>query len=265
VARPRLESKEWWPEFLQLKDRMPLKELATRFGVSVNGLSRALKRAGIERAPVRGSSAPSKAAPQPARVDPRSAEAQEWWPEFLQLKDKQSLARLAKKFGVAEITLQRALKRTGVERRSQRGARGGRESRRAARRIKPFIELLGRLPDGDIAERAGVSRYAVAQYRKRRDIPSVREPAVGEAPPHAPEPAPATGSTPVVEDPTSPVVETGLQAFRVEVVVGDADRTFVVVGRDLADAAGLAQGSIGRLLPADGWRIQRMEFVGPAL
>ena len=53
-------------------------------------------------------------------VDPRSVEAQSWWPDFLASKDDFSLQQLAHRFGVAPISLQRAMKRTGVERKSQR-------------------------------------------------------------------------------------------------------------------------------------------------
>ena len=251
MARPRLESADWWPELLELQERQPLKELAERFGVSVNGLSRALKRAGVDHRPVRGPGDPAHAGVRDP--DPRSAEAQPWWPEFLALKDRQSLARLARRFGVAEITLQRALKRTGVDRRSQRGARAGRESRKAARMIKPFADLLGRIPDGEVARQAGVSRYAVAQYRKRRSIPSVRLAREEQA-------GPTTPSVPTSPDQISAwlvrvTLETGRQ------------RTFVVTGRNLEEAVRAATGSVGERMEGSTqrWRITGLELAGSPL
>lgn len=246
MARPRLETSDWWPQLLELHERLPLKELAERFGVSVNGLSRALKRAGVDHRPVRSSEASGGADASP---DPRSAEAQEWCPEFLALKDRHSLAKLARRFGVAEITLQRALKRTGVERRSQRGARAGRESRKSARAIKPFAELLGKVPDGEVARQAGVSRYAVAQYRKRRDIPSVRSGSPAAAP-------------------LPPVVGEGVQAWVVSVTMASGRvRTFVVAGACLTSAVQAAEVAIPTRLASsrESWTITGLELAGPPL
>ena len=249
MARPRLETTDWWPELLELQDQLPLKVLAERFGVSVNGLSRALKRVGIQHRPVRapqGGDGQGEATP-----DPRSAEAQEWWPEFLELKDRQSLARLAKRFGVAEITLQRALRRTGIDRRSQRGARAGRESRKAARLIKPHADVLGLVPDGEVARRAGVSRYAVAQYRKRRSIPSVR---AGR------------------EERSSPAQHSGAgeqrEAWLVRVTMrGGRVQTFVVAGSSLDEVLKVARDSVEQRLAgcSEPWAITGLELVGTPL
>ncbi len=245
MARPRLETADWWPELLKLQERLPLKELAERFGVSVNGLSRALKRAGVEHRPVRS---PDPGSGADAPPDPRSAEAQPWWPEFLALKDRHSLAKLARRFGVAEITLQRALKRTGVGRKSQRGARAGRESKRAARAIKPLEGLLGQVPDGEVARQAGVSRYAVAQYRKRRGIPSVR--------------SSTTGAGPV-----RPQGE-GVQAWVVRVTMASGRvRSFVVAGKSLGDAVRAAEAAVRRRLAgcSEEWAITGLELAGTPL
>jgi transcriptional regulator with XRE-family HTH domain len=244
-----LESTDWWPELLRLQDHLPLKDLAERFGVSVNGLSRALKRAGIQHRPVRhhvdggpgGAGAP----------DPRSAEAQDWWDEFLALKDRQSLSKLARRFGVAEITLQRALKRTGIDRRSQRGARAGRESRKAARLIKPHADLLGKIPDGEVARLAGVSRYAVAQYRKRRSIPSVR---TGQGRPSAPPPiARASGE---------------VEAWLVRVTMeGGRVRSFVVASPSIEEVVPVATAQVAERLAGtkERWSITGLELVGVPL
>jgi len=282
MPRPRLDSAAWWPELLTLKDDLSLSEMSERYGVSINGLSRALKRAGVKRKTVRRGRGPAKkpvAAPKGA--DARSAEAQDWWDDFLALKDQKPLADLAKRFGVAEITLQRAMKRTGTQRRSQRGARGSAQARKAARRLKPIIDTLGTVPDAVVAEQTGLTRYAVAQYRRRNGIPSVRDPSATPAPP----PAPAAKATPAVRAPkaTAAVASTrapaapaprraapsrsDAEAYLVRVSVDHGSVKYVVVGRDLADAASQAQASITKRYGSSGsdWTIQGMEFLGLAL
>ncbi len=47
----RLEDRPWWPELLELKDALSLRELAARYGVSPAAISNALKRNGIARRP----------------------------------------------------------------------------------------------------------------------------------------------------------------------------------------------------------------------
>jgi transcriptional regulator with XRE-family HTH domain len=251
MPRPRLESAAWWPELIELKDDLSLSELSEKFGVSVNGLSRALQRAGIERRAARRGRGPARKPKLTKGPDPRSAEAQEWWADFLALKDRKSLADLAKRFGVAEITLQRAMKRTGTGRKSQRGARGSQQSRKIARLLKPLRHLLGTVPDPEIASQSGLSRYAVAQYRRRHGIPSVRD-SGGE--PTVPEGA--------VQSPMLP-----REAYLVRVVVGEEIVKYVVVGRDLADAATRAQAGVTQRFGSGSrkWTIEALVFLGPAI
>lgn len=265
MPRPRLESASWWPELLEVKDELSLSEMADRFGVSINGLSRALKRAGIERKTVRRGRGPAKKSTAPKGADPRSAEAQDWWDEFLTLKDRKPLAELAGRFGVAEITLQRAMKRTGTERRSQRGARGSQQARKAARRLKPLAHLLGNLPDADIAAQTGLTRYAVAQYRRRNGVPSVRSggassPMAAAAPVAAQAPAP-----PDARVKAAPRAQA--EAYLVRVSVDGGTVKYVVVGRDLADAAGQAQAAVTERYGhgARDWTIEGLEFLGLAI
>ena len=248
MPRPRLESSDWWPSLLAEKDSKPLRELAATYGVSVNGLSRALKRAGIERGRVRGAAVgPDAAADSP---DPRSIEARDWWSDFLDRKDKQSLSSLATRYGVAEITLQRAMKRTGTSRKSQRGAKGNRQARAAARKLGPLKDLLGTVPDADVADRAGVSRYAVAQYRKKQGIGSSREP-LGQ--PEGTRVRTTSARTPS---------KRGLEAYLVH--VRGTEERLVVIAADLAEAAATAQAGIASRSGGKG-RIEGLEYIGPAL
>ncbi len=242
MPRPRLESSHWWPALLAEKDSLSLRELSAKYGVSVNGLSRALKRAGVSRSTVR---ARSDAAPAATTTpDPRSIEARDWWPDFLERKDKQSLAALAKRFGVAEITLQRAMKRTGVTRRSQRGAKGNRQAQRAGRKLAAYKHELGVLADAEIAEKAGVSRYAVAQYRKKRAITSVRG---TETEPTKRPAARRRGAT---------------EAYLVR--LAGVQQQYIVIAKDLAEAAATAQASVKTRF-SGARKIEGLEYVGPTL
>ncbi|MCP4868481.1 MAG: hypothetical protein GY898_07160 [Proteobacteria bacterium] len=238
-----------------MKDELSLSEMADRFGVSINGLSRALKRAGIERKTVRRGRGPAKKKAPPKGPDPRSAEAQDWWDEFLALKDRKPLADLAKRFGVAEITLQRAMKRTGTERRSQRGARGSQQARKAARRLKPLEHLLGTVPDAEIAAQTGLTRYAVAQYRRRNGVPSVRSGASRAQPAEVADPTPR------------PAVNGDAEAYLVRVSADGGDHKYVVLGKDLADAAAQAQAAVTDRHGAGRgtWTIEGLEFLGLAI
>lgn len=263
MPRPRLEASPWWADLLQLKDQLTLQELADRYGVSVNGLSRALRRAGVHRSAVRAGGGGARSEP-----DPRSAEAQPWWADFVGLKDSHSLAELAQRFGVAEITLQRALKRTGVSRRSQRGARGNRQTNASNRKIALARHLLGVVPDGEVARQVGVSRYAVAQYRQSKGIASVREAGASAAKPH---PSRLLMPLSPAASLTLRRITQGREAYLVRVTAAVEERgtalRFVAVGRDLADAAAQAQAAVARRMSDSGgeWNIDGLEFLGPAL
>jgi lambda repressor-like predicted transcriptional regulator len=237
-----LENSSWWSDFLGQREQLTLRAAAEKFGVSVNGLSTALRRVGLgaaegeaprrrgrkPNAAAAASStdvAPVPAAPRKARrkgrtgPDPRSAEAQSWWPEFLALKDSRSLASLARRFGVAEITLGRAIKRTGIERAPAATGRRGAAGRRAAATESPAP-----------APRAAVATAPASTRGKGR-------------------------------------FATGREAWLVRVAIQDDASTsrFVVIGKDLADAAGQALSVAEKRLGARGWAIDGIELVGPAV
>ena len=47
----KLEDRPWWPELVELKDVLSLRELSSRFGAAPAAISNALKRSGLERNP----------------------------------------------------------------------------------------------------------------------------------------------------------------------------------------------------------------------
>ncbi len=167
----RLELRAWWPDLLQQKDSCSLRELGERFGVSPGAINAALKRNGIQRCPARpgprsgtgGVSAGSKGRPtrkvSEARLAPYEA-------HLGVLSD----AQLAKQSGLSVATVARIRRDRQID---SAPNVGGRE--RGGSRIEPYQELLGALPDEDIAVLAGVTRTAVRNFRTRRSIPSMSE------------------------------------------------------------------------------------------
>ena len=67
----KLEDRPWWPELVQLKDALSLRELAARYNVAPAAISNALKRQGITRA----SAPPGPRNKRPEEVQKRSQAA----------------------------------------------------------------------------------------------------------------------------------------------------------------------------------------------
>lgn len=125
---------------------------------------------------------------------------------------------------------------------------GEREFRGRRSALDPFAELLGKVTDGEIARRAGVTAENVRAYRHRRGIPALGEPprpapvqaaAPPDPPPSAPpanlpEPPPPAPFAPVDPAASSPAVPT---AFLVTVDTSSGARGYAVVARDIAEAA----------------------------
>lgn len=102
-------------------------------------------------------------------------EEQGWWPEFLELKDDLGLRELAEQFGTTPGALSSALRRTGIRRLPDSGKDPlGPRSGSKDHLLEPFRDLLGRVPDAEVAERAQVSTRTVASYRARHEIPGYR-------------------------------------------------------------------------------------------
>jgi len=117
----------------------------------------------------------------------RRIETFDWWPKLLEKKDELSLRELAEEFSVTPGAISAALRRTGTTRKpAPPGPRGrrpgslppepGEEGAPVMRpgskdsHLVPFLDELGKVPDADIAERAGVSVRTVASFRSRHEI-----------------------------------------------------------------------------------------------
>ncbi len=127
-------------------------------------------------------------------------ENQPFWPELLRLKDTMPLKALSKRFATTPGAISAALKRTGTTRTASTARTeptgdlppepGEADSvsaavARALKNIRPgskdtlistHAKLLGRRPDAEVAEAAGVSVRTVASFRARHGIPGYRGP-----------------------------------------------------------------------------------------
>jgi transcriptional regulator with XRE-family HTH domain len=82
---------------------------------------------------------------------------------------------------------------------------GARPTSRRSGRSSPldaFVHLLGTMPDREVAERAGVSMGSVYQYRRNRQIPSLRARKRSGASSNA-EPSPPKPTTPTIAAPSN--------------------------------------------------------------
>jgi len=144
----RLETYDWWPELVALKDELSLRELAEKFSVTPGAISAALKREGITRKPAPpGPRAHRKKKPRKAR----QAEEEPLPPE------------------------------PGEVRAPPEGLPSPRPGSKDAQ-IHAHAELLGKVPDREVADLAGVSVRTIASFRSRHDIPAYSGPKRASAP-----------------------------------------------------------------------------------
>jgi len=149
----QLENSTWWSDLLQLKDTQPLRTLSERFEVSPGEISAAFKRTGVQKTPL----------PQFSLAELGSA----------------SEARGADDELPPEAGDSAPVSKGSQSRR--RGAPPGRKSR-----IEPHRSIVGVLPDEEVAAKAGVSRSAVRQYRRKHGIAAPPSKQRGEEPVESP-------------------------------------------------------------------------------
>lgn len=134
-----------------------------------------------------------------------------------------------------------------------------RKPRKRRSKLDPFSDLLGTVPDAEVAAMAGVTSENVRAYRRRHGISADwrNKPAAPAAAPVA-EAAPA--AAPVADAAPAAVVApaAGAQAFSVE-VAGSAE-TYFIIATDIASAAAAAL----KALPAAA-RIVSIRHQGPAI
>ncbi len=237
----RLETHDWWPELVDMKDALSLRELAERFGVTPGAISAAFKRSGITRR----SAPPGPRALRKRRSDELPPEAGAQWDgaatddapnvrpgskdqqitRFLDLLGEVPDAEVARKAGVSVRTIAsyRARHAIGAYTGPRRNSRG---TGRRQSKIDPYRELLGQVPDRVVAEKASVSLNAVRNYRVKYGIAAARR---GAAPAQT-----AYSNASVQRGVQTP---SGDSAWRVRFVAEDGPVERVIIAGSVVDAA----------------------------
>ena len=232
----RIETFDWWPDLLSLKDELSLRELSDRFEVTPGAISAAFKRTGTARKPAppgpralrkrrKSNSLPPEAGE--TQSSPRPGSKDQLIEEHRSLLGTLPDADVAKKAGVSVRTIASFRARHGIP--GYSGPRRPSTNRRPrTSRIDPFQNLLGTVPDRVVAEQAGVSLNAVRNYRVKRGIQAARR---------------KSGHRP--DNGAKSIMPTGAQAWRVTIVRNDAQHERVVVAETLVEAATRATQSAG--------------------
>ncbi|TNE88254.1 MAG: hypothetical protein EP330_15125 [Deltaproteobacteria bacterium] len=229
----RLETHDWWPELLALKDERSLRELAEQFGVTPGAITAALRRQGISRAAAPPGPRKSRKGGKKAEKESTTRGAGAKLEPHKELLGTVPDDVVAEKAGVSRRTVANYRAKLGIA-----GYRGPRRRKKRTSAIDEFAHLLGTQPDAAIAELAGVSGNAVRAYRVRRGIPSWRSGGREEEPEVATEAAP-TAAVPASKPVRSVPTATGQQfAWKVRFADG---REAVVVSDSLSGAAGRAE------------------------
>jgi len=152
----------------------------------------------------------------------------------------------------------------GAPKRGKRGPPG---------RLQEFADLIGTVPDSEIAVMAGVSRPSVATWRHRRGIPPAKvvvavkatrtaPPAGSEAPRRRGRPPGSKNKpkVPLAAPPSQGRSTKGLRAYTVAVSRGRERAEYVAVGSSLVDAAQRIASALG-----GGWSIDELKVLGLAL
>ena len=163
--------------------------------------------------------------------------------------------------------------RASTKRASTQGAARGK--RGPPGRLSEFADLIGTVPDSEIAVMAGVSRPSVATWRHRRGIPpakvvvvAARKSPVTERGPRVAEGAPRRRGRPPgsKNKPKAPAAAPafsttkGLRAYAVSVSRGRERAEYVAVGSSIVDAAQRIAAALG-----GGWSIDELKVLGLAV
>lgn len=124
-----------------------------------------------------------------------------------------------------------------------------RKPRRRKSKLDPFVDLLGKVPDAEVAELAGVTSENVRAFRRRHSIDAGWRSA-GPAPVPAAEPASA-----------GPAAAGSAQGYSVSATGLDMDH--VIVAADMVEAAMRATAAVRKASPDA--RVTAIRYLGPAI
>ena len=126
-----------------------------------------------------------------------------------------------------------------------------RKPRRRKSKLDPFVDLLGKVPDAEVAELAGVTSENVRAFRRRHSIEAGwRSGSQSPTPSAQPAAVPAAASA-------SPAA----QGYSVTASGFDTDH--IIVAADMVEAAKRATEAVRALVP--GARVMAIRHLGPAI
>ncbi len=228
-----LENEPWWQDLLAQKDAKSLRELATEFGTTPGAISLALKKTNTSRVPQGDSLPPEVGEPRPGSKDSKIE-------PFREMLGDVPDSEVAKKAGVSVRTIASFRSRNQIAGYKGRSAPKKQRKRRKSK-IDPFAELVGKVPDRVVAEKAGVTLNAVRNYRASRGIPSSRQRAKEMREAAAAQTAQAGQPVPAATDAQrSAAVGSGGYAWKVRFAAGIEG---VVTASNAVDAARAAMSS----------------------
>lgn len=255
----------WLREAVQLKDELPLRELAAHLGVPVSRLTSELRRRGVARLarqvqPGQGSQgdAPARSERHAGRrAGSKDSQIEQSYHLLGKVPDSE-VARLA---GVSVRTLASYRARNGIPGyvgpRRRPPPRGRRESK-----VDDFAPLLGRVPDRVVADIAGMSLGAVRNFRIKKDIPAAGRLPAGEIARIVERYRTRGAADPEAHPPSAPHASArGAATVRAWRCAGEAGReSFIVLAGSLTEAAERAAAVLG-----DEGMVSAIEHLGVVL
>lgn len=214
---------------------MPDAQIAEKAGVSAAVVGRYRRSLGISSFKARSAASAAEAEPAAASEPPSTDESPASEPEtveastpapaakpkrrrkskidpYAELLGQSPDSEIAKLAGVTTEAVRMYRRRRGVAPARRRATKtAAKKPGRRRSRLDPFYDLLGKIPDAEVAEKAGVTAENVRAYRSRHGIAAqyrVRRGRKRKAAP-APAPAPLAQAAPVAEAPVAeaPVAE----------------------------------------------------------
>lgn len=145
-------------------------------------------------------------------------------------------------------------KKTTSPGKKKKRASGKKRFRRS--KLDAFKHLVGKIPDREVAEMAGMTPDGVRMYRHRHGIPAVST--YRKTQQKQPEAAPAASPAPA----TSPAPAAGARAYTVTIRAGGSDKEYIVLAGDIVQAA---RRTTDALSARGGGEVLSLRFLAEAL
>ena len=245
----RLESFDWWPKLVAEKDELSLRELASKYEVTPGAISAALKREGLTRQPAppgprtgrsrKGDGLPPEKGASPVKAERTPTGGRPGSKDDLILSNIEMVGSkpdrdIAEAIGVSVRTLASFRSRHKIP--AYKGPRTQRKPGGRRSKIDPYKDMLGKVHDRVVAEKAGVTLNAVRNYRVKHGIAAASGPG---------RPKGSTNRKRASKE----ALSSGSSAFMVR-FADEVSR--VVLANDLAQAISRAsEANLGRVLGAE--------------